>query len=83
MTIETIYIACLYLSRLLSVLCRFSLGNLRRHALLGRCKQALSTDGEERFSRNILEQINVNINLININLDIGSREALVGSRKGS
>ena len=27
--------------------------------------------------------INVNINPININLDIGSREALVGGRKGS
>ena len=55
-----LWIAFPYLSRLLSVPYRFSLSNLRRHALLGRsllCIQALSTDGEERFNRNILEQI--------------------------
>ena len=55
-----LYIAFLQLARLMSVLRRLS--HLRRHALLGRSmlyKNALYTDEEEeRFSRNILEQIN-------------------------
>ena len=55
-----LYIAFLQLARLLSVLRRLS--HLRRHTLLGRSmlyKNALYSDAEEeRFSRNILEQIN-------------------------
>ena len=55
-----LYIAFLQLARLLSVLRRLS--HLRRHTLLGRSmlyKYALYSDAEEeRFSRNILEQIN-------------------------
>ena len=53
-------IAFLQLARLLNVLRRLS--HLRRHALLGRSmlyKNALYSDEEEeRFSGNVLEQIN-------------------------
>ena len=65
-------IAFLKLSRLLSVLCRFSLSSLRRHALLGRsllCKQALSTDGEEPFTPKYFITILIEILRFNLSLN--------------